>query len=97
MPEQQSIRKNEGLVIRNVSEVLSELPRVAMMPDLADENKVICIKRGEKGYYEMNGWTAGDARLFNERNGITKPQIEAMRTGSCFGFDVPGADPKNCL
>ena len=32
---------------------------------------------------------------YNGKLGVTRAQEEAMRTGSMFGFHVPGADPKN--
>jgi hypothetical protein len=32
---------------------------------------------------------------YNEKLGVTKAQSEAMKAGSMFGFEVPGADPKN--
>lgn len=31
----------------------------------------------------------------NKALGITRPQMEAMKVGSMFGWNVPGADPKN--
>ncbi|MBQ7300964.1 MAG: hypothetical protein IJW77_14110, partial [Clostridia bacterium] len=31
----------------------------------------------------------------NRELGVTRPQMEAMKVGSMFGWDVPGADPKN--
>lgn len=55
---------------------------------------VVMIKRGERGFYSTNvvgGQPAVD-RL-NEELGITKGQVQAMVTGSMFGWDTPGADP----
>lgn len=62
---------------------------------------LICIKRGETGYYpsdwstddkERNVQIADDA---NEKLGVTPEQRQAMEVGSMAGWDVPGADPKS--
>ena len=64
-------------------------------------NDVIIIKRNEKGYYKTDipAPSKEDARAlvdeYNGKLGVTKAQEEAMRTGSMFGWNVPGADPKN--
>ena len=61
---------------------------------------LICIKRGETGYYPSD-WDAGDkernvelADQLNEELGVTMWQRKAMEVGSMCGWDVPGADPK---
>ena len=61
---------------------------------------LICIKRGETGYYPSD-WDAGDkernvelADQLNEELGVTLWQRKAMEVGSMCGWDVPGADPK---
>mgnify|MGYP000491650338 CR=1 FL=1 len=84
------------IIERDLIEVLNDLPEMCMVQDIADKSKVICIKKGEQGYWPMEGWTWSAAIRFNERQGISAAQIEAMQAGSMFGFDVPGADPKNC-
>lgn len=67
---------------------------------LPGEGRLICIKRGESGYYPSD-WDTGDpvqnrqlADYNNQRIGVTDAQRQAMETGSMHGWDVPGADPK---
>lgn len=90
-------------------EILTEQERFAPklaegLPDmcfsvLPGTGELICIKRGESGYYpsdwntpdkERNIEIADDA---NESMGVTPAQRQAMEVGSMFGWDVPGADP----
>ena len=68
---------------------------------LASTGQLICIKRGESGYYPSD-WDTGDKERnvelvdeLNERLGVTPAQRQAMEIGSMAGWDVPGADPAN--
>ena len=81
-------------------------PRVAEgLPEmcfstLKSTGDLICIRRGETGYYPSD-WDTGDkeqnvelADQLNEQLGVSPIQRQAMEVGSMCGWDVPGADPK---
>lgn len=67
------------------------LPRVCATKDLTTGTTIL-IKFGITGYWPMPGI---DVDYFNETRGITPAQVEAMHTGSMFGWDCPGANPEN--
>lgn len=64
---------------------------------------LICIKRGETGYYPSERDTGDKERnaeladQLNEQLGVTIWQRKAMEVGSMCGWDVPGADPAKYL
>ena len=67
---------------------------------LESTGEMIIITKGEKGYIptgasgeNMTPREAVDAA--NKAIGVTKAQEAAMVAGSMFGWQVPGADPKN--
>lgn len=68
---------------------------------LSDTGDVIIIKKAETGYYktDIEGGSKDQNRQlvdeYNRKLGVSKAQAEAMSAGSLFGWDVPGADPKN--
>ena len=68
---------------------------------LLDTGAVVILKRGETGYYKTDipFQDKESAKQlvaeYNTKLGVTKAQSEAMKAGSMFGFEVPGADPKN--
>ena len=68
---------------------------------LPSTGELICIKRGERGYY-LSDWSTDDrkknaelADFNNEKLGVTSAQRRAMEVGSMHGWDIPGADPKS--
>ncbi len=58
------------------------------------------IEKGCRGYaptgkYAENEIPQECVDSLNKAMGVTKSQAAAMKAGSMFGFDVPGADPAN--
>ena len=90
-----SIQTEQELFSPKLVEGLPEL----CFSTLPGTGALICIKRGESGYYPSD-WSTNDpahnqelADYNNERLGVTPAQEKAMKTGSMFGWGVPGADP----
>ena len=66
---------------------------------LPGSGALICIKRGESGYF-LSDWSSSDvernqelANYNNERMGVTPAQRSAMECGSMYGWNSPGANP----
>ena len=85
---------------RFAPKVAAGLPELCFST-LITTGQLICIKRGETGYYPSD-WDTGDkeknvelADELNKEMGVTPAQRRAMEIGSMAGWDVPGADPAN--
>lgn len=92
-----SIQTEQERFATKLAEGLPEL----CFSTLQTTGQLICIRRGESGYYPSE-WETGDkernveeADRLNERLGVTPAQRMAMEIGSVAGWDVLGADPKN--
>ena len=90
-----SIQTEQECFTPKLAEGLPEL----CFSTLPGTGALICIKRGESGYYPSD-WNTDDpaqnrelADYNNERLGVTPAQEQAMKVGSMFGWSVPGADP----
>lgn len=84
-----------------VEPVYSDLPDLCYSTLADGSNKIIILKRGEKGYHETD-YPAETldaakelAQCYNSQLGVTMAQEAAMKFGSMFGFHVPGANPLN--
>lgn len=68
---------------------------------LPTSQEIGIVKKGESGYYrsDLSPVYGQDGKALvdelNQRGGVTKAQAAAMLAGSMFGWQVPGADPKN--
>ena len=77
----------------------NELPDFCLST-LPSTGQLIVLRKGERGYYASE-WDTGKreenqniAREHNRRRGISDIQEAAMRAGSMFGWNLPGADPQ---
>ena len=90
-----SIQTEEERFSPKLAEGLPEL----CFSTLLTTGELICIKRGETGYYPSD-WDTGDkernvelADQLNEHLGVTMWQRKVMEVGSMCGWDVPDANP----
>lgn len=78
----------------------SSLPELCYAT-IKETDSIVILKRGEVGYYKTDILSVSRKEaeeIVVERNklaGITQAQVEAMKSGSMFGFHVPAADPAN--
>ena len=93
--DQWSIQTEQELFSPKLADGLPEL----CFSTLPGTGELICIKRGESGYYPSDWSTDAPAQnreladYNNERLGVTQEQRLAMECGSMHGWGVPGADP----
>lgn len=94
--KEQSIQVGESHPAAKLAEGLPEL----CFTTLPGSGALVCLKRGESGYYPSD-WDTGDrvknrelADYNNHRLGVTPEQRKAMECGSMHGWNIPGADPK---
>ena len=78
----------------------SSLPEKCFSVEHEEPNPVL-LRRGVLGY-ERTGIhsEAGQSKqeaadTLNDTMGVTRAQVAAMKTGSIYGWAIPGADPKN--
>ena len=94
-PEGWSIQTEQELFAPKLAAGLPEL----CFSILPSTGELICIKRGESGYYPSE-WNTDNreknqelADYNNERLGVNEAQRQAMKCGSMHGWGKPGADP----
>jgi len=84
---------------------IAVIPLRSSLPDkcfsyLESTGEMIVITKGERGYtptgiYPQDTSPKEGVAAVNEANGVTRAQEAAMVAGSMFGWQIPGADPKN--
>lgn len=55
------------------------------------DGKLILIKRGYRGYFQLPHTIRETAAELNASLGVTEEAAECMLVGSAFGWNVPGA------
>lgn len=68
------------------------LPEFCYGEDPCNSGTIILFKRNVSGYYPTD--LKGDFMEFNKTLGVSREEAEAMKFGSMFGWDVPGANPE---
>lgn len=84
--------------MHDVLETLKKLPAIAYYDNTGDDRiaftsdaPIIAVRRGVMGFYPI--YTPLKADTLNKREGTTPQQLEAMKFGSLFGWEVPAANP----
>lgn len=93
--------KENGTTYAPVKEEGEALP-YSCFSILPSSGELIIIERYKKGYYKAvkSDWLNEERKRItaddlNQKIGVTKAQEAAMLVGSMFGWNIPGADPKN--
>jgi len=74
---------------------IAKLPQKCVAPHPYDGSFII-IKTGEMGFYPAPMITSQElADKMNASWGVSAAHIEAMVSGSCFGWEVPAANVDN--
>lgn len=68
---------------------LAKLPVMCYARNPSD-GRAVMIKRGVDGYFPCHGL---EVELRNKELGVDEAQVQAMLTGSIFGWHVRAADP----
>jgi len=87
-----------GLALRKDT-AMSQQQSASALPPLCyirhpTSGKTVAILRGEDGYREIDTLCSPDCLNAKLSPPPTGAQINAMKHGSMFGWDTPGADPK---
>lgn len=70
----------------------NNLPEFCYGEDTCNPGSIIVLKKGMSGYYPSD--LKGDFMHYNKQIGVSREQAEAMKVGSMFSWDVPGANPE---
>ncbi len=88
---------NKNIRVSDAELIERGLPEMCWGLDRINNNCII-IKRGESGYYKTNypegKYTDEIIDELNIQMGVSKAQRMAMETGSMFGWNAGGANPK---